>query len=273
MENLNEFTVPPEESKEHSYAFIRHSKASYNEYKKMLNSDDPLKPFDSKEQDSTDLTPEGKLLAKRSAEDFFAKLIPDNVELFFASSNEMRAFETAQIYKEIALEKGFNIIKPINTRNQFNEDEYIRILNLLSINHEKGNKLVSSAFNGKDKRPEIAWDNVEDKTIKDRYERLCSIIDNDDQGDWGSNWYKYGEYASELFPEFKIQTKDSVHLNKFTKISRLIKFVEEKIKSDKKLVILGFGHEDILMKTLKEELGRDGMKNCEVVELPLNLSN
>ncbi|MFA6463995.1 MAG: hypothetical protein WCV55_03245 [Candidatus Paceibacterota bacterium] len=255
--------------------FIRHSLALYDTYKKMLSSSDPLMAFDVKFQTSGDLTKEGEQLATVKAKEFLSSLNPSTDDLFFASSNETRVFETAQIYKKVATEIGFNIIKPDNTRNTFNDDEEIRILNTLSINHERGNKLVSSAFNSKNKRSEINWDAIPDKSIKDRYDKLCNLVDSNDQGNWGANWAKFSEEAKNLFPEFNIQTMETVHSKKFKDLGRLISFAAKKAlknysgSGERRIVVLGFGHEDILMKTLTEEFNRNGLKNCEAIELPV----
>ena len=96
----NPFEKPPtsgeaesqeaEDEEKHEAHYIRHSKALYQTYGKILASEDPQQGFDPEEQVSPDLTPEGIELAQKKAEEFFDELDPekDVVFLFLVMKRE-----------------------------------------------------------------------------------------------------------------------------------------------------------------------------------------
>ena len=101
----------PEKSGHESH-LIRHSKAAYRTYADAVGSDNPQRPHDSKNQITPDLTDAGRDIARTEAEKIFSGFDVNRDALFFASSNEARALETADVYRRIAHEKRFEIIRP-----------------------------------------------------------------------------------------------------------------------------------------------------------------
>lgn len=53
---------------------------------------------------------------------------------------------------------------------------------------------------------------------------------------------------------------------------RLIKWADKKAipKEDKQIKILGFGHEDYMVKFLEDEFKQEGILNCETVQFSLD---
>jgi hypothetical protein len=121
------------------------------------------KPKDNNE--TPDLPESGVELAKEKAKEFFENLDPEKDILFFASSNEARALETANIYREIAKEKGFEIVRPENSRSGLSEelsDGDIRVVKILSIYpYGETNAVIDSVFNPPSRRGDINWSAVE----------------------------------------------------------------------------------------------------------------
>ena len=141
--------------------FVRHSISSYKTYGKLVASENPTGKFNPDEQVTPDLPEKGIDLAKQEAEKYFASLDLQKDIIFFASSNEARALETANIFRQVAHEKGFEIIKPEKSRSKLSDeiaDSEIRVLKNLSIypDHET-NSVVDSVFSPSAQRGKINW--------------------------------------------------------------------------------------------------------------------
>lgn len=273
MENNFEQPQRPEEAKPDkslSADYFRHSKAGYKTYIEMLKKS-PSSPFDKEKQIIPDLTESGVEIAKESAQKYFETLNPQNTALFFVSSNEARAVETASIYREVAKITGFEIIVPKHSRSSISDEianGEIRILNTLSLNHQ--NILANMAFSPARYRTGINFDNVSPDE-KDRFEKATAIIDADDQGSYAKNYEKYSEQIKSIYPEIK--SSHDLYETEFNNMKRLLHFANEKMQANnlkKSVKILAFGHENMLAEALKIKFQEDSIDNCEIFNINFN---
>lgn len=250
-----------------SVDYIRHSEAEYKTYTKAL-MESPAIPFDKNKQVVPDLAESGVELAQESAQKYFEKLDPQKTTLFFVSSNEARAIETANIYKTVAKIKGFNVLTPEHSRSQVSDEiagGEIRILNTLSLNYP--NILAHIAFNPAAYRTGINFDNVPTDE-KERFEMATAIIDNDDQGSYSKNYEKHSDRIKSIYPEIK--SSHDLYETEFSNMKHLLRFANKKTpanSSGQDIKILAFGHEDMLAEALKIKFNEDGIDNCEVLNI------
>jgi hypothetical protein len=234
-----------EEVHKDSIDFVRHSKSSYQTYGDIMGSLNPMAEYNKEKQSTPDLTIVGIEMARQEAEKFLSMLNPNEDELFIVSSNEARAIESANIYREIARSKGFTIIKPEHARSGLSEEianGEIRIIESLSINST--HLLIDNVFNPPAKRGVINWSAI-DSEFKARFDEASKIIEADDQGSYGGNLAKHGDKIKEIFPE--IETAEELFKGQFQKLKRLAKFgIKKAQESDNKknIKILAFGHEN-----------------------------
>jgi hypothetical protein len=261
------------DTKKLSGSFIRHSKSSYATYNTIRKSEEPLSNFNPDQQTVPDLTPEGVELAHKEAESFFSNLNSDETSLFFVSSNEARAIETADIYREIAHNKGFDVIKTEHASSKLSENNFggeIRILKNLSIYPNKSKVVFDGMFNPKKYRGEINWEKIPND-INEKYKQAVEIIDADDQGSFVANFAKYAERIKEIIPE--IDTPEELFKSKFQHLIRLLKRGESTMKknpSDKLIKVLAFGHENYLIYFLQKYLGKENIGNCEFIDFTID---
>ena len=140
--------------------------------------ENPRAPFDHNKQEKTDLTEKGKNLAAEKAKEFFDNLNPESDRLFFVTSNEARAIGTANIYRQEAKQKGFEIIKPENPRSKLAEKEgegELRAIDALSLNSK--DSLLFMIYSPSE--PSTDWKNV-DGNFKRKWEEARKIIEADD---------------------------------------------------------------------------------------------
>lgn len=254
--------------------FTRHSKATYGTYGKMLSSDDPTRPFNPDDQVTPDLSESGFQLAREKAVEFFDKLDPEKDILFFASSNEARALETANVYREVAIERGFEISRPENSRSSLSDSMAggdIRVIRPLSI-YPSGetNTVIDSVFNPPARRGNINWSAI-DPELKARFDEASKIIEADDRGAFGPNFAAHSDAVKKIFPEIK--TAEELFKTRFTHIINLVKFGLNKAKEaglDKNVKILGFGHENYMVYALDEIFKEEGIGNCESVSFDVS---
>lgn len=270
MEHLSEH-IEDEQDKsgqKHSAHFIRHSKAGYQTYKKILKSGDPMDPVDVENQVTPDLPPEGVEFARQEAERFFTNLDPERDELFLVSSSEARALETANIYKEIAKERGFVIHKPEHVRGKLAEKiggGDVRVVDALSLNIK--NTLVSAVFNPDSRLGEISLKSLSPEAAE-KWKQARAIIDSDDRGSWGANFYTHSEKIQRIFPEIK--SARDVYESKFQQMIRLAEFgfrKAQKVGGGKSIKILAFGHEEQIGYALNEYFSDHEIKNCEAITI------
>ena len=249
--------------------FIRHSKSNYKTSADTLKSEDPRAAFDPEKQITPDLTEEGRELAKNKAEELFNGLDPAGDKLFFVSSNEVRALETANIYREVASARGFEIIKPDKSGGALAEQigsGEIRVVENLSLNPE--DTLLFHIFAPQKLLRPINWGAV-DEEFKKKWERAREIIKSDDQGTYGANLHKYSAAIKEIFPQ--IETTREMHERQFGNLLRLVKWAEKKFNiKDNKIRVIAFGHENYVLQGLEEYFQEHGIDNCETIGLSLS---
>ena len=258
----------PENESGHSVHFTRHSKAGYKTYSKILKSDNPQQPVNVEDQVTPDLPEKGVEMARVAAEKFFETLDSSTDNLFFASSSEARALETANIYRQVAQERGFNILKPEHVRSELAEkigEGDIRVVNGLSI--KIANNLIGSVFNPDTHLGEVNFAAVDPET-KEKWDRAREIINSDDKGSWGANFYHHSAAIKEIFPE--IADAQDEYDTKFSKLVRLAKFSLDKAKESNvngNVKVLAFGHESYIGYALNQYFSDNDIKNCETINI------
>jgi len=265
-------------NREDEFFTIRHSKAEYKMNKAIVTSDNPESKFDPKKQDFlSDLTPKGKELAQQEAEKFFNELDPEKDAIFFTTSDLVRAIETAKIYKDEAKKRGFEIIKPENVRDDLVEeigDGEIRKLDNLSLNID--NMLIEYLFHPKKNYLEEVVknkDNVSEETKK-KWKQARQIIEADNKGTWGKNYYQHSEEIKKIFPEIK--TAEEMYDRNFKNTIKLMRFAQKKINKEnyqKNIKVLGFGHENLFIHFLGKNFKEGSIDNCEVIGFKINNDN
>ncbi len=254
--------------------FIRHSKAAYRSGSAIVGSENPDRPIDPKEQVFPDLTEAGVELAQHEAEKLFGEMDPAADALFFASSDQARALETAQMYKNIAKGKGFVIIAPEHHRNPLAErmsEEEVRVVESLSLKPESS--LWGSLFSPPTQLAPINWSGV-DAAVRSAWEEARQVVLQDDKGNWGANFAHYSDILRErgLLPNEQ-STAHELFETQFQQLLRLARFGARKAKEGfggKHIKILAFGHENYLAKAFKEYFGEEGIQNCEAVHVRVN---
>jgi len=263
------------EKKDDEFFITRHGKAEYKMNEDIVTSDNPEAFHDPKKQDFlSDLSPEGKEMARNEAEKFFNGLDPEKDSIFLASSDLVRAVETAKIYKDVAQERGFEIIKPHNVRDDLVEEigeGEIRKIDSLSLDLKS--MLLEFIFHPqKDYLNEVVKNkkNVS-QPVLDHWEEAREIIESDNQGTWGKNYYKHSEEIAKIFPE--IRTAKEAYDREFKNLIKLMKFGQKKInesKYDKNIKVLAFSHENSLLYFLGKNFKDCGLDNCESIGFKIN---
>ncbi len=249
---------------------IRHSKAEYKAYNEQLAGENPEGPFEHQEQVGPDLTEAGRALAQESAKKFFDGLDSEQDELFLVSSNEARAIETANAYRQEASARKFEVLKPEHTRSEYAQqvgEGEIRVIDSLSLNTE--NLLRFLVFSGSE--PTVNW-NAVDEESKARWREARAVIEADNKGSWGANFAAHSEAIAQILPG--VETAKQLYDTKFKHLLRLLKWADKKIEgyrqetgATKDVKILAFGHEDYLVQFLQDEMGEAGINNCEALQL------
>ena len=266
MEKINPDNLTGGKERKDEAFYTRHSKATYGTYKEILKSDDPQGGVDKEKQVLPDVPPAGIELAKSEAEKFFNTLDPKEDALFFASSYEARALETAVIYKDIAKQRGFQVIKPEHVRGELAEevgDGEIRLIDALSANVH--NTLTTTVFNSDAHLSEINFDALDDEA-REKWEKGRAIINADDKGSWGANYHAHAEAMQSVYPEMK-NTKE-IYDTQFKNLVRLAEFGLKKAKEsgeEKNIKIMAFGHEQAVGYALEKYFHDHAINNCETI--------
>lgn len=253
--------------------FIRHSKAGYKTYQQILNSDNPEEFTKPKNQVIPDLPDKGISLAKSEAEKLFSGMDPEKDAIFFISGDQARALETAIIYKTIAKERGFTVIRPEHHRNPLAErmdEEEIRVVRPLSLQND--NPFWSAIYYPPSKSPSINWKKIDVET-KSKWEKAHEIVVSDDKGSWGANFL----YHSDALREFGLlpghqNTAKGFFDKQFQQIIRLVRFAAQKAGEgfeNKKVRFIFFSHENHLLKAL-EQYFNERIDNCEIIAFDVN---
>jgi hypothetical protein len=265
------------EGKNDEFFAIRHSTAEYKLDEGIAQAENPEAAPKAKDQwFSSDLTPEGVVLAQEKAKEFFTKLNPSIDALFFVSSDLVRAAETAHIYMDVARELGFEVIRPSSLdraethpdpRNKAEElgEGYVRKIDALTLDHLE-NMLQEFVFKPTDYLAEVVKypENVSLQT-REKWAEARKIIEADNKGTWGANYAAHSEEIAKIFPNVK--SAQQVYESKFLDLMRLVRFGQAKINKDnpeKNIKVLGFSHENSFLYFLNKEFG-EPMANCEAI--------
>ncbi|EKE11291.1 MAG: hypothetical protein ACD_15C00111G0020 [uncultured bacterium] len=268
------------EDGQHSASYIRHSASNYDTY--VMQKDRLDKKFDPRDQKFPDLSSKGLELAENKAEEFFRNLDPEKDVLFFASSNEARTLATANIYRQEAERRGFEIIKPTKTNlEQSPEDKeagktdlheetdgYVRMSSMLSLNPR--DYIEHSIFVAG--LPQFIQDSIADRLpeeLRVKWRQAREIINNAPadvkKGGFGEVYHRYADQIKELFPN--VRNAEQME-KRFQNILKLAKWGMDKAKEaglEKNLKILGFGHENYASPVLEKYFGDRDMANCEAL--------
>lgn len=250
---------------------LRHSKAAYKSYSQVAGSENPDRPVDPEHQVFPDLPESGVRLAQEEAEKFFASMNSESDAVFFVSSSQARALETAQVYKEVANAKGLTVITPEHDRNPAHDivgDGEIRVLRSLSI--DKGNVLWGALYNPPAYIPDINWSAV-DAEMKVRWDAARAIVLANDHGSWGANYFQYSDILKEqgMLPAEEATAQEQFD-TQFQRLKQLMRFGAKKAKDGfdgKKIHIVAVGHENYLSKALERYFHDEEIKNCEVLDV------
>ncbi len=264
----NKLEVPQVEQKEDeprssTIYFIRHSKAKYSTYNEKVMSDDPEGPVDYDNQIENDADID---FAKEKAQEFFNNLNPEKDTIFVVSSDEMRALETAKVYIDEAEKRDFEIIYHEKTNSETAKkmgDRKIRKINAISLGIK--NALLGAVFNPEKYLAEINWNAVSDET-KEKWEKAREIINADDKGSWGANFFHHSKEIKKIFPE--LDDAEETYQKQFLKMVRLAQFAQKKMEesgSEKNMKVLAFGHENYMAYALQKYFGEHEIGNCEAV--------
>lgn len=252
-----------------SVFFTRHSKAGYKTYERSMKSENPEEPFDPENQVTPDLPPEGVELAKREGEKFFQRLNPEIDVLFFVSSPEVRALETANIYREMALKKGFTILKPEHVRGKLAEEigaGDIRVVDQLAARPVFAAGILNPHV---DPERDINWEGIDPERRKRWYEARAVIM-ADNKGSFGANLFHHGATLKKFFPE--IESSLDLHEGQFKNLMKLSRFAVKKskeFKGTKSVKVLAFGHENYFGHVLNEYFGDQAVNNCETLTIDI----
>jgi hypothetical protein len=254
--------------------FTRHSKAMYGEYANVVGGETPEQPMDYEDQPLVDLTEAGVNLAHEKARELLSSMNAETDALFFATSPERRAIDTANIYREEARTLGFEIFSPEHVRGNLAEDigeGELRVLETLST--RISNVLVSTVFNpGKLYRPEsINWGAVTDET-KQKFDEARSIITADDKGSWGANFTAHSEEIARLFPD-DLKSAQKLYDTQFKNLIRLARFGVRKAREsglEKNVKVLAFGHENYIGAALEKYFHDQELLNCETLNIDID---
>ncbi len=251
--------------------YIRHSKSTYATYRKLGAGENPAQAFDPEDQVLPDLSPEGRELARGEAEKFFAGLDPAKDALFFVSSNEARALETAALYRDIAKVKNFDIVKPENARSSISEnhiDGDVRVIRALSLNLK--NTVILNLFNPPASRYPVNFEGLNREDVE-MYKGLERAIDADNKGSFAANFLQYGDLVKTYVPGF--ETAEDLYNRNFKHLIRLLRFAETKRptgEQEKPIRIVAFGHENQVLVALNKYFEEQGINNCEVLHVELS---
>lgn len=252
--------------REDTVHFTRHSKASYSSYERIASSENPQAKIAKEDQVIPDITEAGVELAKKEAVKFLESLDPATDELFFVSSSQVRALETAAVYRDVAKAMGFDVLVPDNVRGEIATQiggGDIRVVHNLAL--KPSNVLIDSIFNPDRTLPKINWDAVSPE-LKTKWEEAHKLIQEDDKGSWGANMFHHGAEIKKLFPE--VDTAEELYENQFKNLLRLVEFGMKKAATtgrEKHLKILAFGHENYISYALDKYFKEHEIKNCETV--------
>ena len=260
----------------------------------IVRGENPEAPFIPSEQDFTsDLSPEGQEKAREKAKEFLSQFDPQKDTLYFASSNLVRARETAAIFLDEAEKQGFEILEaqPKSAHRRRNDvekslgGEEIRTLESLSLHIN--NMLVEFMFNPGDymnPRPGeeahvLFPENVSPAT-RELWEEGRKIIESDNKGTWGKNFLAHSAAIRKLFEEYKkkhpsvavprVTTAEDMNNSRFRTMLQEMKRVKDRMgryeeEEGKRIRVLAFSHENAFLHFLDKEFDQKGIDKLEAI--------
>ncbi len=193
-----------------------------------------------------------------------------------ASSSEARAIGTADIYRQVAKERGFKRIKPDHAGNDYAEtvgEGEIKVLDTLSLNPK--NNLLMTVYNPDPaKLFNVNWENVQEET-KAKWAEARKIIEANDKGSWVANFAAHSQKIKEIFGSIDPKHKSAEELlqRNFKNIIRLVRFADNKIKKEgggRNIKVLGFGHENYLVLALEQYFEEHNINYCEAINFEVS---
>jgi hypothetical protein len=284
----NIFQVPKSE-----IIFTRHSMANYGTYSETVAGDNPTGPHDITKQVIPDIPQkegrDGVALAKKQARLLFGTFNKKTDAIFFVSSNEARALETAYYYASEALDLGFEVIEHKTgwfgtgvkaphvdkvrehiQRNGKPIKRYVRPINSLSL--VIPNTFEACVFNTEriNSYLNYNWAKIPEAEQR-KFEAARAIIKANDHGSWGANFYFHAEEIQKIFPN--LETPMGLYNSQFQNILKLVKFGINKIrdaKYAKNIKVIGFGHENYWSVALDIHFKNHGIGDCQSVGISID---
>ncbi|MBU1976024.1 MAG: hypothetical protein KKG59_06495 [Nanoarchaeota archaeon] len=273
------------------FYYVRHTKAHYKYINAVTASDNPCGPIDFSKQNIDDAPESGIELAQNKSQAFFHELKPEGKLIFFGSSNEARAYQTAQIFLAEAIKQKFEIGDPKEGMlSRFRQYTSPQIRKIHSLSIKSKNNLLDCIYNPPAHFDEsiVNWDAVIKnpkfgQKFKDTWETARKdIVLADDKGSWGGNFGAHSEGVKKYFesqmPQVAREIKSRVDSfeTDFKNTLRLVRFCAKKLAKkhpnfDKKVVLLGFSHEQAVMYFLYKYFpDKVGLPNCDAIKLEFN---
>lgn len=247
---------------------IRHSLSTYQNMRNVIESEQPEGRINYDNQ-VFDVPQKGVELAESKAEELFQSLSPETDRLYFVSSNEARAIDTANIYRRIAKEKGFKISKSYTGDSKYAEtigEQEIRVLDWLSL--YPPNVLLHSIYNSNPEKVfTIDWNKIGLET-KSAWDESRKIIEADDRGSWGGNFAAHSTAVKKILRRVspKEKSAEDMHKENFSSLLRFARIIAVTIqKNCKNLVVVAFGHENYLLIALEKYFSEHSIGNCESI--------
>ena len=265
---------PPteEEGSDARFFAFRHGKAEYKLNMGTIRSNNPEGPSDPRDQDfENDLTPEGRAEAREKAEEFFSQFDPNKEVFYFFSSDLVRALETANIFRQAAKEQGFEIVSHQKTGTELAKkigEGDIRTVKSLSLG-VLPNTLVEFIFHPQNNyMSEMLSDEaVVSEDTRKKWEQARRLIEEDNKGTWGRNFVAHSESVKQLFPQ--LRTAEDNYKSRFKQMVELVRHAAKKAREDsgdKRVIVLGFSHENSFVHFLGKYFDEAHIDNCEAVE-------
>ncbi|HAT74238.1 MAG: hypothetical protein US30_C0012G0035 [Candidatus Moranbacteria bacterium GW2011_GWF2_36_839] len=212
-----------------------------------------------------DVPSAGIELAQKKAEEFLGQLDAKVDNLLFVSSNEARAIDTANIYRQMAKEKGFEIVQHQEIGNEYAKitgENEIKVLEALCLNPQ--NALIHSIYNSNPGKVfNIDWEKVRAET-KMAWDEARKIVESDDRGSWGANFAAHSEVVKEILLAVNPHEESAEDLfeKNFKDLLRLMKVASQECGN---IVVVAFGHENYIVSALQKYFGEHGIGNCEAM--------
>ena len=167
---------------------------------------------------------------------------------------------------------GIEISRPKNVHSSLAEEVgegEIRVVDSLSINAP--DILLGNVFSPDSHLESVNWDSVDDPDFLERWEKARKIINANDKGSFGANFFEHSEAIKAIFPE--LQDAEDIYNQQFKNLIRLARFGLKKANESghsKNVRILAFGHENYMGWALDKYFQDNEITNCETVHIEVD---